>query len=177
MKKSEIVYEVIKRRRSVRSYKEDPPPRELLERLVEVGQWAPSPSNVQSWRFVIVSKPGPLSALKNLSPGFPRQATAAIVICSNDHDTQRFSGQMQAILVAEEAAMAAQNMLLMAHTMDYGSCPVASFSQAGITTLIGLPEHIHPVLIVALGTPDCQPSAPVRRPFANITHWESYQEV
>ncbi|MEA3356504.1 MAG: nitroreductase family protein [Candidatus Bipolaricaulota bacterium] len=177
MSKAEIVYEVIKQRRSVRSYVEDPPPRKLLERLVEVGQWAPSPSNVQSWRFIIVHESGQLSALKNLSPGFPRQATAAIVICSDDHDTQRFSGQMRAGLVAEEAAMAAQNMLLMAHAMDYGSCPVASFSRAGITTLIGLPEHIHPVLIIALGTPDCQPSAPVRRPPAEITHWEDYQEV
>lgn len=174
---ADIVYKAIKQRRSVRSYTDEPLPNTLLERLIEVGQWAPSPSNVQSWRFVSVAEPESISALKNLSPGFPRQATAAIVICSDDHDTQRFSGSTRGTLVAEEAAMAAQNMLLMAHAMGYGSCVVASFSQTGVATLLELPDHIRPVLVVALGIPDHQPAAPPRRPLAEITHWESYREA
>lgn len=172
---ADIIYKAIKQRRSVRSYTDQPLPNTLLERLIEVGQWAPSPSNVQSWRFVVVIEQGQLSLLKNLSPGFPRQATAAIVICSNDHDTQRFSGITREYLVAEEATMAAQNMLLMVHAMGYGSCVIAGFSQAGVAALLELPERIHPVLIVALGIPDHQPAPPPCRPLAKIAHWETYR--
>lgn len=43
-------------RRSVRRFKADPPPRAAIERLVEAAVTAPSASNKQPWRFVIVTR-------------------------------------------------------------------------------------------------------------------------
>jgi len=174
--RAQNVYDVIRERRSIRAYTDEPPPASLLDRLVDVGRWAPTPSNVQSWRFVSVQEFANLSVLKNLSPGFPKQATAAVVICSEKGDVERFAGITEQVLVAQEAAMAAQNMHLMAHAMGYGSCAVASFSPAGVTAMLELPEHVVPVLIVALGIPSRQPPPPARKPLETITHHEVYRE-
>ena len=47
--------EIIRSRRSIRSYESKEVPREVLERLVEAARWAPSGSNLQPWQFVIVT--------------------------------------------------------------------------------------------------------------------------
>jgi nitroreductase len=48
------VIEAVKGRRSVRSYQERPVPRELVEAIIDAGNWAPGGSNTQRWRFVVV---------------------------------------------------------------------------------------------------------------------------
>ena len=168
--KSDVLTEIIKGRRSIRAYKDAEVPRELLMRILEAGQWAPSPSNVQSWRFIVVQEAAGLNALKDLSPGFPRQATAAIVVCSNSTEMQPFDE----VTAAEEAVMAVENMSLMAHSLGLGTCPVVSFSRAGIKTLLEIPDHIRPIILVALGVPDETPAPPARKPLSQIVSWEKY---
>jgi nitroreductase len=172
----EQVYSVIAHRRSVRSYAPQHIPPEQLEQLVEAARWAPSPSNIQSWRFVAVQEPGQLATLTSVSPGFPREATAAIVVCSDQRDVRGCEEALAKILAAEEAAMAAQNILLTAHAMALGSCVVASFSPTGLSELLELPEPVRPILIVAIGVPREQPVAPERKPLSQILSWETYQE-
>ena len=174
---NEMLKDVIKQRRSVRAFTETPPPQSCLDILVDVGRWAPTPSNVQSWRFVTVLEQANLAVVGNLAPGFPNQATAAIVLCSNERETNAFSGLTRSVLVGQEAAMAAQNMLLMAHAMGYGSCVVASFSEVAVGLALELPAHIIPVLIVALGTPSLQTVPPQRKTLEDITYKECYQET
>ena len=50
------VIETIKSRRSVRSYKQTPVPKELIEAIIDAGNWAPTGNNRQPWRFVVVEK-------------------------------------------------------------------------------------------------------------------------
>ena len=172
---AKLVYEVIKTRRSVRSFTEEIPPKSFFDQLVDVGRWAPTPGNVQSWRFVTVRDPTTISILRDVSPGFPKQATCAIVLCSDSRDVEQYAGTTRQLFVAEEASMAAQNMLLMAHAMGFGSCIVGSFSRAGLSGILEIPDHIEPVLIVALGVPSQQPSAPERKPLDSITYEETCQ--
>ncbi|MEA3558165.1 MAG: nitroreductase family protein [Candidatus Thermoplasmatota archaeon] len=172
--KRKIILEVIKGRRSIRSYKDGEVPRGMLMKILEAGRWAPTPSNVQSWRFIVVQEAKQLGSIKDLSPGFPREASAAIMVCSDQGDMQDFGEASRPILAAEEAAMAAQNMLLMAHCLGLGSCPVASFSRTGIRALLELPDHIRPILMVALGFSAEHPDPPRRKELSRITFWERY---
>ena len=50
------VIETIKKRRSVRSYKPDPVPRDMIEAIIDAGNWAPTGLNQQCWRFVVVEE-------------------------------------------------------------------------------------------------------------------------
>ena len=48
------VVEAIKKRRSVRSYKAQAVPKDIIETIIDAGNWAPTGNNLQRWRFVIV---------------------------------------------------------------------------------------------------------------------------
>ena len=50
-------YEVIKTRRSVRSYKQDPIPEDILKKVLNAARIAPSGSNRQPWYFIIIKDP------------------------------------------------------------------------------------------------------------------------
>ena len=47
--------EAIRSRRSIRSFKPDPVPGEVLEKLLETCRWAPSAQNTQPWDLVVLS--------------------------------------------------------------------------------------------------------------------------
>ena len=48
------VIEAIRSRSSIRGFKPDPVPREVLEELLETCRWAPSPRNTQTWELAIL---------------------------------------------------------------------------------------------------------------------------
>ncbi len=48
-------YQLLKARRSIRKYKSDPVPREVVERLLEAAMEAPSGKNRQNWKFIVVT--------------------------------------------------------------------------------------------------------------------------
>lgn len=50
----EEVERLIRTRRSVRLYKKDAVPEDLIRRVIDMARWAPSGANSQPWRFVIV---------------------------------------------------------------------------------------------------------------------------
>ena len=47
------VIDAIKKRRSVRSYRDEPVPRDVIEAVIDAGNWAPAGHNLQDWRFVV----------------------------------------------------------------------------------------------------------------------------
>ena len=54
MKKEEF-YQLIESRKSIRKYKPDVPPKEIIERIIAAGTHAPSGKNRQNWRFFVVT--------------------------------------------------------------------------------------------------------------------------
>ena len=52
----ESFLELVKTRRTIRSFKEDPIPDEYVEKILEAGRWAPSGANSQPWEFIVVNK-------------------------------------------------------------------------------------------------------------------------
>jgi nitroreductase len=53
----EYLLELVKTRRSIRRFKPDPIPDELIDKIIEVARWAPSGFNQQPWEFVVIKKP------------------------------------------------------------------------------------------------------------------------
>ena len=47
--------QAIKGRRTIRRFKPEPVPRELLERLIQEAMWAPSAMNTQPWKFIVLT--------------------------------------------------------------------------------------------------------------------------
>lgn len=51
------ILDVISSRRSIRRFKPDPVPDELIDKIIEAARWSPSGENEQPWRLIIVRDP------------------------------------------------------------------------------------------------------------------------
>jgi len=51
------ILDVIKSRKSIRRYKEDPLPDDVLDKILEAARWAPSGENEQPWKLIVVRDP------------------------------------------------------------------------------------------------------------------------
>lgn len=58
------VEKIIMERRSIRSFRKDPLPNGMIERILEAGRFAPSAGNCQPWRFIVVKSPDLLAAME-----------------------------------------------------------------------------------------------------------------
>ena len=48
----------VKERRSIRSFKSDPVPDDIIDKIIEAARWAPSGGNSQPWEFIVVKEKG-----------------------------------------------------------------------------------------------------------------------
>jgi len=83
-----MVLEAIKKRQSVRSYREKEIPEEVLQQILEAGRLAPSASNQQGWKFIVVKEE---SLRKKLVPAcknqkFVGEAPVVIAGCAYNLD-------------------------------------------------------------------------------------------
>ena len=125
-----------------------------LASLVEAARWAPSAGNSQPWEFLLINDEKTVRVLKSVSPGWLKPAPALIVMCINEQRKTDWS--------LMDAGAAMQNILLYAHSKDYGCCPIGSFIVETVKELLELPQHLKPVLLISVGYPDEKPQATKR---------------
>ncbi|MCX8193033.1 MAG: nitroreductase family protein [Nitrososphaeria archaeon] len=160
---SSKILEIIRERRSIREFRDEEIPVEDLKLLIEAARWAPSGSNLQPWKFVIVTDKRLVKAIKLISPGMFGEPPALIIIC---HDLSRAELSRELQLIDIGASM--QNILLYAHALGLGTCPIASFNSEGIAELLELPDHLKPTIIISVGKPERKPSPPERIPLDKL---------
>ncbi len=59
------IIKCIKERRSIRRFKDDEIPKEIIEEIIEAARYAPSPENRQPWRFIVVTNRHRIKELSN----------------------------------------------------------------------------------------------------------------
>jgi nitroreductase len=79
------VMEAIRGRRSIRSYLNKPVPEEIIDKIMEAARLAPSASNVQSWRFKVVTEKGIRELLREaaFNQKFVEDAPVVVVACTD----------------------------------------------------------------------------------------------
>ena len=76
--------DVIKARRSIRKFRDEPVSDEIIDELLEAGRLAPSGSNLQPWRFVIVKSDETKKKLEEVTPyRFAVRAPVLFVCCAD----------------------------------------------------------------------------------------------
>ncbi len=161
-----MVLEIIKSRRSIRSFMETPIPPDVLSSLLEAARWAPSGGNNQPWAFVVVQEPANIRKVKMFSPGLGGDPVALLIVCCDQ--------SVEASTAIMDVSMATQNVMLAAEEVGLGSCCVRSLNQKALQLLLSLPSHMVPELTISLGYPAETPRLPSRRPIEEIVHWEEY---
>jgi len=164
------VYECIRTRRTVREFKPDPVPDDIVHKLLQAGRWAPSSSNTQPWHFVVVRDRETIAAIGQIATqgAFIGQAPLAIAIVMENARRPQL-----------DAGRALQQMELMAWSEGLGTCFVgirAPEQQRAIKDLLGIPEAMELITVLPFGyRPDGQRTAGTpRKPMVEMAHSETF---
>jgi len=158
------IYRTIVARRTIRKFKPDPLPPDLLERLVEAARLAPSAANLQPLEFIVVDADGPRAEIfpclkwaAYIAPaGDPRpgeEPAAYVVTLSNT--------QIREKMFEYDIGAAMENMILAALEEGVGSCWMLSIDRDRLRTILGVPEHYRIDSVLALGYPAEDPAVEV----------------
>lgn len=167
--------DIIKERRSIRKFTDRKIDDTLMEDLLRGAMQAPSAGNEQPWEFVIIRRKDTMEKIMTFHPYARALATAdaAVVVCG-DQRRQKFPG-----FWVQDCSAAAENLLLGAQTHGLGAVWLGLYPMEeranDVKKLLGLPEEVIPLCIVALGWPD-ETGEAVSRYDASRIHPERWQE-
>lgn len=144
--------ELVKKRKTIRRYKEKVIPQKILDKIIEAGIWGPSvPSflQIQPWKFIVIKDKEKIESLAGILKKKSRKASAgvnvmlssaasiiggaaAVILIYNSKDLDEkaarykviYSKFRRIIKTAQLCAISAtiQNMILVAEYLGIGSC-------------------------------------------------------
>lgn len=172
------VFEAIINRRSVRAFKQDPIPEELLNKVLEVARWAPSAGNLQARDYIIVRDPEIKKKLYEaaLSQRFIEEAPLDLVVCANEERSAwKYGERGKELYCLLDAAAAVQNLLLAVHALGLGACWIGAFNDEAVSKILNLPRGVRPIAIIPIGYPNQKPLTPPRMNLKDVVHTNRYE--
>ena len=171
-------YEVIRTRRSIRSYKPDPVPDEVLMRVLEAARISPSGSNRQPWKFIIVKDENLRRRVAQACHNqmFIAEAPIVIVACGYNIHWNR-GGYMGDLSMLIDVSIAFTHLILAARAEGLGTCWIGAFDNEEVKNLLNIPKEVNVVAITPLGYPkdeEFREPGP-RKPISEIISIDKFQ--
>jgi len=167
------VIEAIRKRYSCRVYQDKPIEQGKLEELFEAARLAPSAKNLQDWRFIVVTdkeKKHRLAEAAN-NQRFIEKAGAIIIACSNSGHVMRCGQAIGPI----DVAIALEHICLAATELGLATCWIGSFFPEKVRPIVGIPDDIAIIELMAVGYPAEMGKGPDREPIEKILCYEKWQ--
>jgi nitroreductase len=167
------VIEAIRKRYSCRAYEERPIEQEKLDSLLEAARLAPSARNAQDWRFVVVTDKEvkrQVAATTNRAQIFEK-AGAIIAACSNSDHVMRCGQAIGPI----DVAIALEHIALQATEIGLATCWIGSFDAEKVRTILGIPDDIQIIELMAVGYPADGGKQPGREPMEKIVCYDKWR--
>jgi len=175
--------EVLRDRRSIRSYQEQDVSDQLINEVLEAVQWSPSWANTQCWEVITIREAETKVKLQEtLSKGNP--ATKAVVnapvvlaLCGKLQSSGYYKGEVTTKFgdwFLYDLGIATQSLCLAARNLGLGTVVVGLFDHDRAKAVLGVPEGYELVSLIPMGFPAKEPSAPKRRDIAEFTHSEHF---
>ena len=171
---AESLLTLIKHRRSVRRYKPDPVPDEMVEQLLEAGRWAPSANNQQPWAFIVIRDEDIRRQVAQHATYYLArrarvdEAPLLIVLC----------GQVRSRIYRQflhgDVGMAGMQIMLQAQALGLGTCWIGGLDRKAIAEILEVPDYLDIVGLLAVGFPDEDPPPTPRKPLSEIAHNDVY---
>jgi nitroreductase len=168
------VLALLKGRRSIRRYRPDPVPDEMIGQLLEAGRWAPSASNRQPWQFIVVRDEAILKQVAQHAAYYfirwahVEEAPLLIVLCGEARN------RIYRQFLHEDVGLAGSQIMLQAHALGLGTCWIGGLDRKAIADILKVPEHIEIVGLLTVGFPAEDPEPTSRKSLADIVHYDVY---
>ncbi len=152
--------ELFETRQSVRSYANKPVEKEKLMRCMEAARLAPSASNAQPWKYIIIDDPELKNAVAdNISGGvvpinhFTRQAPVIIAVVQERANWSSSAGQLLKRINYPliDIGISAIQFCLQATAEGLGTCLLGWFNQKKIKRLLKIPRNKQLALMITVG--------------------------
>ncbi len=171
------LFEAIKNRRSIRSYKKQELTQETINQLIDAARAAPSAGNAQSWAFVVATEQKTKEALATAAFGqkWLEEASVVFVVCADLKRAEESYGERgKSLYCYQDTSAAIENILLAACSMGLGTCWMGAFREEEIRKVINAPPHMKPIALIPVGYPNESPRARSRRPASEVVFRESF---
>jgi nitroreductase len=164
------IFNTIRTRRTVRNFKSDPIPQEVVHKLLQTARWSPSSSNTQPWHFVVVQNRETIKKLGEIATQGPFIADAPLIIVVL---------MDQAFRPGIDAGRAIQQMELFAWSEGMGTCFIGFKEvdqQRQVKELLNIPQEMELVTTLPFGYRAEAPKGKgvPRKPMSEIVHSESF---
>ena len=146
------VYEAITARKSVRLFKDKDVPEDIVLKLLEAARLAPSASNRQEWRLVIVRDAAIRKKLALAAKGqkFVSQAPVVLVCCAETDGHVMTCGQL---CYPIDLAITIDHITLCAVAEGLGTCWIGAFDEDQVKDILGIPSQVRVVELLPIGYP------------------------
>lgn len=172
-------------RRSIRKYLNKPVEDVKIMQLIESARLAPSGSNTQPWRFIIVKSSWMKQKLAEVANDQKWMISAPVfIVCVADSSSRmqtdaklkldENSPQEAVKQIIRDTSIAIEHMILEATSLGLGSCWVAWFTQSEIRPILSIPSDKYVVGIVTVGYADEKPTARPRKKIEEIVRYEHW---
>ncbi len=142
--------EVVRKRRSIRRYKDKEVPQEMIDNIMKSAFYSPSASNKRPWHFVVVEDEEKKKALAETHKyaGMAATAPVVIVVCADEEEASHW---------IEDASIATEHMHLKATDLGLGSCWIQvrgeEEREEHVGNVLNIPEGIRVLCLLSLGYP------------------------
>ena len=142
---------LISERYSVRSFKPERLPQEVINKILEAGHKAPTGCNYQPQRILVLNSDEAMHKLRSCTRCH-FDAPTAMLICHNKNESWKrpYDGALSSPV---DAVIVTTHMMLAAHDMGVGSCWVMHFNPFAMRESFAIPEDIEPTALLVLGYP------------------------
>lgn len=168
--------DLVRRRRSVRRYRPDPVPPEMIDACIEAARYAPTACNRQSWKFIIAE-----GAVKDrivdealgglIVPNRWAESAPVLLVIAMDLDAvvHRIAAAVKKIRYHMlDAGIAGEHFVLQATELGLGTCWIGWFSKRAVKSILHLPAGWDVPAMIAVGFPDEVPGEKERRGLETI---------
>lgn len=162
--------ELIERRYSVRAYKPDDVPSNIIDKVLEAARLAPTASNRQSFRLFVIKTAGFKDELRKIyQKEWFVQAPYVIGICGiQEGNWVRRDGRNYADV---DSAIVMDHVILSATDLGLGTCWVGAFDPDAARKFLNLPQGMEPIAFTPIGYPADNPGIKKRKPIDELVRY------
>jgi len=149
--------ELLLSRRSIREFKTEPIPEDILERVLDISRYAPTSRNTQSYYFKLIDQKETLRWLSEIREGSSTpigKAPMAVAICADPQISKRH---------IQDGCIGAYHFMLAAWSLGLGTCWIAAMDREDVKERLNIPQSHYIATITPLGYPLHAPPPPPER--------------
>lgn len=142
---------LISERYSVRSFKSEHLPDDVIDRILHAGHKAPTGCNYQPQRILVINTDESIARLKKCTKCH-FNAPTAVLVCHNKEESwvRKYDGALSSPV---DAVIVTTYMMLAAQNEGVGTCWVMHFDPAAMREAFKIPAEVEPMALLLMGYP------------------------